>query len=182
MSLIVRESFASETLEGVKVNWNMREASWDSPAQPALVALTVGSAEFSDSKKQAVITSEEPTHYKKMILLCSQQYQQNCLPSSKELYFWHPCGLFWPVECYLWVRRKELDLTLNYKAKFVWLTVKEKQSKPSILYGYLPGSGEAMSTEPTDFNSRNTSWFLNAHLRSLKTTTTWDTQNQCLYI
>lgn len=119
LCLNVRQSFALETLEGVKVNWNMREGSWDLPAQPALVALTVGSAEFSDSKKRAIITSEKPTRQEKMILLRFRQYQQNCLLSSKELYFWHPCGRFWPVECYLWVRRKELDLTLNYKAESV---------------------------------------------------------------
>lgn len=108
VSLSMRQSFASETLERVKEHWNMREGSWGSPAQPALVALTVGSAEFSDSKQWAVITSGEPTRQEKMILLRLQQYQQNRLPSSKELYFWHPCGLFWPIECYSWVRGKEL--------------------------------------------------------------------------
>lgn len=44
---------------------------------------------------------------------------------------------------------------VNYKAEFVWLTVKEKQSKPSILYIYLTGSGEMITTESTDFNWRN---------------------------
>lgn len=89
----------------------------------------------------------------------------------------------WPaLACYLWVRRKELDLTLNYKAEFVWLTVKEKQSKPSILYIYLTGSGDTMSMEPTDFNWRDTSGFLKSWLWSLKTTATWETQNQRLYI
>lgn len=61
MSLNVRQAFASETGEGVKVNWNIRGWSCDSTALPAPVAHTVGSADLSDSKKGAVISSEEPT-------------------------------------------------------------------------------------------------------------------------
>lgn len=57
--------------------------------------------EFSDSRKWALITSEGPMHSEKMILLHFQQDQQNRLQSSKGLYFWHSCGLFWLVECYL---------------------------------------------------------------------------------